>query len=207
MSGDTTGPVPTTGVVLAGGASRRMEGYDKRTLIIDGRPLLTAAVEAIRAVCDEVLVATGAGPLPQTLLRAVRAVPDRRPDTGPLAGLEAGLAAATHPVVLVLAGDHPAAVPAVLADLRDRLARDERLHAVVLGTTHGPQPLVGAYRRTSAETVTRLLDRDERRARALLDALEVAVVPVDDWRHLDPALSTAVDLDTPADLEAWRTRR
>lgn len=205
MCGEATDVMPTSGVVLAGGASRRMEGRDKRTVLVGGRPLLISAVEAVRAVCDEVMVATGAGSLPLAL-PGVRAVPDRRRDAGPLAGLEAGLAAAVHPVALVLAGDHPAAAPRVLAELRDRLTRDERLDAVVLGTSHGSQPLVGAYRCSCAPTVTRLLDGGERRARALLEVLDAEVVPIDDWHHLDPALLTGVDLDTPADLDSWRSR-
>lgn len=206
MSGDATGSVPTSGLVLAGGAGRRMGGHDKRTVLVDGRPLLTAAVEAVITVCAEVLVASGEGPLPQAL-PAVRTVADRLPGAGPLAGLEAGLEAAAHPVVLVLAGDHPAAAPGVLAALRDRLVGDERLEAVVLGTVSGPQPLVGAYRRTCGAEVTRLLHAGERRAHALLDGLLTATLPVEDWRPLDRTLSTAVDLDTPADLQAWRSRR
>jgi molybdenum cofactor guanylyltransferase len=196
----------TSGVVLAGGASRRMGEVDKRTVLVDGRPLLAAAVEALASVCDEVLIAAGAHDPPPAVAGA-RVVHDRDADGGPLAGIEAGLRAAAFPLVLVLAGDHPAAAPAVLADLLARLADDERLDAVVLGTDHGPQPLVGAYRSSAATQVGRLLDRGERRARALLEALRVEVVEVTAWRDLDPRGETAVDLDTPADLAAWRARR
>ena len=194
-----------TGLVLAGGASRRMGGIDKRAVRVGGRPLLLAAVEAVRDVCEEVLIAVGDDP-PPVALRNVRVVGDLRPGCGPLAGLEAGLAAASHPVIVVVAGDHPAAAPAVLADLRDRLAGDTGLDAVVLGTDHGPQPLVGAYRGSCLGAVSGLLDAGERRARAVLDVLRTEVVATGEWRHLDPQLATAVDLDTPEDLEAWRRR-
>ena len=196
----------TSGVVLAGGASRRMGAVDKRSVLVDERPLLAAAVEAVRAVCDEVLIAAGAHD-PPPAIGGARVVHDRDADGGPLAGIEAGLLAAAHARVIVLAGDHPAAAPAVLAELLARLTADEHLDAVVLGTDHGPQPLVGAYRTSAAQEVGRLLDRGERRARALLDALRVEVVEVVAWRDLDPRGETAVDLDTPAELAAWRARR
>jgi molybdenum cofactor guanylyltransferase len=195
----------TSGVVLAGGASRRMGAVDKRSVLVDGRPLLVAAVEALASVCDEVLVVTAGEPPPVTASGA-RVVFDRRADAGPLAGIEAGLLGAAHPRVLVLAGDHPAAAPGVLAELLARLAADDHLDAVVLGTDDGPQPLVGAYRRSAAAAVTRVLDTGQRRARALLDALAVEVVEVAAWTDLDPAKETAVDLDTPEDLAAWQAR-
>lgn len=195
-----------SGVVLAGGGSRRMGEVDKRSVLVGGRPLLAAAVDAVAAVCDEVLVAATTQH-PPTVGAGPRVVYDRRADGGPLAGIEAGLLEAAHARVLVLAGDHPAAAPPVLADLLARLTAGGHLDAVVLGTDHGPQPLVGAYRRSVAPAVGRLLDTGERRARALLGALTVEVVEVDAWADLDVDRVTAVDLDTPEDLAAWRARR
>jgi molybdenum cofactor guanylyltransferase len=197
--------VTASGVVLAGGSARRM-GRDKRLLVLDGRPLLALAVEAVGTVCDEVVAVTAPG-RPIADAHGSRVVLDRRPDAGPLAGLEAGLLAARHDLVLVLAGDHPAASPEVLAALLERLATDPSLDAVALGTDRGPQPLVAAYRRRVAAVATRLLDQGERRARALLEPLSLQVLDVDALRALDPRGETAVDLDTPDDLADWEASR
>ncbi len=75
---------PLLGVVLAGGKSRRF-GSDKALALLDGRPLIAHAVEALSGWCDHVVI-TGrmAGPAP--------CLPDwPRPDMGPLAGLAAAL--------------------------------------------------------------------------------------------------------------------
>lgn len=197
--------VTASGIVLAGGAGRRM-GRDKRTVPVDDRPLLSLAVAAVAAVSGDVAVVTCPG-RPLADAHGARTVLDRRPDAGPLAGLEAGLRAATHDLVVALAGDHPAASPAVLAGLAARLGNEPTLDAVVLDTDRGPQPLVAAYRRRVHAVAGDLLDRDERRARALLDHLDVAVVEQADWHRLDPAGATAVDLDTPQDLATWGATR
>lgn len=194
-----------SGIVLAGGAGRRM-GRDKRTVAVGGRPLLARAVGVVAGLCvDVVVVASAAHPLDDP--HGARVVLDRRRDAGPLAGLEAGLLAARHELVVALAGDHPAASADVLAHLLARLAASGTTDAVALGTDRGPQPLVAAYRRRVHAVAGHLLDSGERRARALLDHLRFEVVDEAIWRELDPRGATAVDLDTPADLAAWEAGR
>jgi FdhD protein len=127
---------------------------------------------------------------------------DRRSGQGPLAGIEAALAAAAHDIVVVVAGDHPRVAPAVLAALVDRLVADPAASAVVLATDRGPQPLVAAYRREVAGVAGALLDAGERRATRLLDHLTARALAPPEWRRLDPAGGSALDVDTPADLRA-----
>lgn len=203
---DTTRPpvdIPAAaGVVLAGGESVRM-GQDKRVLPVAGAPLLQRAVEAAKEVCADVIV-TAPSHRPVEDAYGGRIVTDlREGGLGPLSGLETGLLAARRPVVLVLAGDHPAAAPAVLQELVRRLEASPDAEGVVLGTADGPQPLVGAYRREAHSIVTRLLESGERRAMALLDAMPVEICDEEAWRELDPEGGTAVDLDTPEELAAW----
>jgi molybdenum cofactor guanylyltransferase len=183
-----------SGAVLAGGASRRM-GADKRLIAVDGVPLLARAVSAVQEVCDEVLVIAPDDPVGAP----ARVVADLRPGQGPLAGLETAIAAARHPLVLVVATDHPWLSPAVLGLLVDRLVGTDA-PAVMLGTDRGPQPLVAAYRRQAGATITSLLDAGERRAVALVHALGPVIVHRDEWMALDPTGDTARDVDQPADL-------
>ncbi len=204
------------GAVLAGGGSRRM-GQDKAALVVDGERLLDRAVGAVRAATPGARAVLVVGPHP-TLAGTTpepppgaRWVSDLRPAAGPLAGLEAALAAAPDAEVVLLTGvDHPWQAPAVLRRLVERLleAAPGR-SAVVLGTAHGPQLLVGAYRPTALGIVRGLLDAGERRLRSLPDHLDVEVLPQQGWRDLDPLGATAVDVDDPGTLAAaarWRGR-
>lgn len=165
-----------SGIVLAGGRSRRM-GTDKRLLPIEGEPMLRRVAIAVAAVTDELIVVVAPNrPVPSGVLDGidVRVAIDRRTDAGPLAGIEAGLLAATASHVLVIAGDLPWLDAGLMRDL---LAGLEGADAVAADGGHGPEPLLAAYRRgPGLAAATRLLDAGERRARKLLEELTVVTV-------------------------------
>lgn len=185
-------------IILAGGRSSRF-GRDKLAEPIDGRPMLDHVIERVRAVASDVVVVgrpAASAAVPDDVIR----VDDDRPFEGPLAGLGAGLHALDPKLerVLVVGGDMPALVAAVLDRL---LAGLERRDGAVLADDVGPRPLPMALRRAVASAVTdRLLDDGERRLRALLDVLDVEVIPPATWRPDDPDGETLRDVDVAADL-------
>ncbi|MFA9447116.1 formate dehydrogenase accessory sulfurtransferase FdhD [Egicoccus sp. AB-alg6-2] len=201
-AGSESARASVVGAVLAGGRSSRM-GRDKRFVTLDGQPLLARAVGAVAAVCDEVTVVVAtAEPLPALPVQ-VGVVVDSTPGQGPLGGLITALETAAGDVVVVVAGDHPDLQPAVLGLLARTLAAAD-VDAVLLGDTHGvAQPLVGAYRRSAHAPLSGAFASGERRATAVLDHLDVLVLPPGDWRAHDPAGTTLVDLDTPDDVAAF----
>ena len=97
-------PAETTGLVLAGGQSRRC-GSDKALARLGDRPFVQCVCEALTPWVAETLVATG--PSRRDYPVAARVVVDAVPDGGPLAGLAAGLAAACTPWLLAIAVDLP----------------------------------------------------------------------------------------------------
>jgi len=91
-----------TGVVLAGGESRRM-GTDKAFVEIDGRTMAELVTAVLGVVCDEVLVAGRSDPP-----TSVEVIPDPPSmPRGPLAGLVAGIRRAGEGVVFLAAVDQP----------------------------------------------------------------------------------------------------
>lgn len=193
-----------SGAILAGGTSRRM-GRDKRHIDIDGVPLLRRVVDAMGPLVDDlhVVVATDDDrDEVRELVADAHLDVDLRPGEGPLAGIETGLRAARHDTVLVAAADHPHLSQAVLRLLVERLAQDPAALGTALVTDHGPQPLVGAYRRAALPLVAGLLDRGERRATRLLGELGAHLLQPEAWQEVDPDGRSAHDLDTPEDLEA-----
>lgn len=183
----------TAAVVLAGGASERF-GSDKTQYVVDGRSLLDRVVDAVAPLVDELLVV---GPWAPAGRRHVLE-PERY--EGPLAGLAFGLRQVAAPSVLVLAADHPSVEPALVQLLLGRLAGGAA-DAVVPQRNGRPEPLVAAYRTTvAADAAERLLATGVRRLTALVEALDVLLLPEDGWRTADPDGRSFHDIDTPADL-------
>jgi molybdopterin-guanine dinucleotide biosynthesis protein A len=99
-------------VVLAGGGGRRLGGVDKPGLEVGGRTLLDRVLEA----CDPAASIVVVGP-ERTTSRPVTWTREQPPGGGPLAGLAAGLAHVTAPVILLLAADLPFFTPECAAAL------------------------------------------------------------------------------------------
>jgi molybdenum cofactor guanylyltransferase len=202
----------TGGIVLAGGRSRRFGGDKLAAFLPDGRPLLLHAVEAAAAACSTVVVVLtpGAAP-PDWLAPEVRIARDPEPYGGPLVGLIAGLEALDDEIVLVVGGDMPGLVPAVLALLGTTLAAADGASSARLEVTERPDrsaasgspPVIlpCAVRRSAALDAARgALSGGDRRLRALFEGLSVVFVPEAAWRLLDPRGASLTDVDRPSDL-------
>jgi molybdopterin-guanine dinucleotide biosynthesis protein A len=155
-----------TGVLLVGGASRRF-GSPKALAEIRGETLAERAWRTLGAVCDERLAlgkrVDGLGfPFP------VR--DDGTPIRAPIAGVVAGLRAASHDVCVFLPVDCPLVSPEALAQLAE---------ACVDAAVPQTGPLPGAFRRTALpELEQRLADNDLDLRRAL-EALDTRVIELD----------------------------
>ena len=189
-----------TAIVLAGGRSSRF-GRDKLVEPVRGTPLLHRAIEAVRPLATEVVVVAAPG-AELDLPDGLHVVHDLVAFEGPLAGLVTGLHAAREPVAIVVGGDSPSLVANVLAAMLDRLEAPA-IQAVVLEHEGRPRPLPIVVRCEATLLHAReLLESGERRLRAVLDRLEVEVIPEVAWRELDPDAATLRDIDTPDDLRA-----
>jgi molybdopterin-guanine dinucleotide biosynthesis protein A len=129
----------------------------------------------------------------------VRVVHDPQPFGGPLVGLMAALSVVERSIVLVVGGDMPQLVPAVLSRLVATVGPDRR--AVLLEVPGRLQPLPMALDVAAALAARMaILDRGGRSLRELLRELGAVSIPAPVWLSLDPAGVTIVDIDRPGDL-------
>ena len=142
---------PLTGILLAGGYSRRF-GSPKAEAAFEGETLRERAWRLLGEACDERLF-VGPGGLED-------------PGTGPVAAIAAGLRAAAHDVAIVV----PVDMPLLTARALRALADDCRDAAVGQA---GPLPCAVARRTLPA------FEGDERRLRTVLDGLDTAHVELD----------------------------
>ena len=186
-------------MILAGGKSRRM-GQDKLPLMVGEKPLLDRVLLALATRCDEILIVGGGRYAPA----GARRIPDLRPSRqGPLAGIEAGLLAARHRAVFVVAGDMPFLTGDLAGYLLGLLSDD--VPAVVPDFGGRPHPLCAAYGREIQSAVSAALDRGVRPVRVLLEALPgVRYVREEELRRFgDPDL-LLTNVNSPEDLERAR---
>lgn len=94
-----------TGVVLAGGQSKRM-GVDKASLVLGGKPMIAHAIDRLREVLPEVVVV--AKDACRLDLPGVKVIADAAPDVaGALVGIHSALLAVKTPYAFVVACDMP----------------------------------------------------------------------------------------------------
>ncbi len=191
---------PLSAIVLAGGASRRL-GQDKAALAFGGRPLLHVVIERVSAVCDEVIVAGARGRAEAGL--PAKFVEDAVPDQGPLAGVQAGLAAASADFVLVVACDMPFLDPDLLARMAS-LPRDYQALVPRFGGRR--HPLHAVYARSCLPVVESLLAEGGNSMEALLARVAVRELAEEDICRNDPEGLSLFNLNNRADLELARAR-
>ncbi|QBI21368.1 molybdenum cofactor guanylyltransferase [Egibacter rhizosphaerae] len=196
-TGDTTRPrLPElSGLVLAGGRGERMGG-DKAVQRIGGQRLVDRALAVLGELTDDLLIARG----DRDALRIAdtREVPDAAPGVGPVGGLVAGLAAAHHDLVAVLAVDLPRASAPVLARLASAAHRHGADAAVPV--VERRQPLHAVWHRTALPVLRERVASGRHCLMGALDELHVVECGPDHWSDLDPAGAFARNVNRPADL-------
>jgi molybdopterin-guanine dinucleotide biosynthesis protein A len=163
-----------TGVLLVGGASSRF-GSPKALARLGDETLAERAWRVLGEACEERIAvgkAADALPLPFPLLD------DGTATRAPLAGIVAGLRAASHDLCVVLPVDVPFATAELLLELADACA-----DAAV--TASGPLP--AALRKQALPVLERRLAASDLTVRDALAELEVRVI------EADPALLVNVN--------------
>jgi len=143
-------------VILAGGASTRM-GRDKAWIEVGGRLLIARQVELVREVGAREVFISGRVDADYTSF-SCPVLKDRFPEAGPLAGIEAALAAAASPLVLVLAVD----MPHMNADLLQQLVGQcTETTGAIPRLADAIEPLAAVYPKSALPLVTELLLNSE----------------------------------------------
>jgi molybdopterin-guanine dinucleotide biosynthesis protein A len=153
-------------LLLAGGDSRRM-GWPKALLPVGGATLLEWIAEGLAPEFEGLLVAAREpGQVPPGL--RPHFVADLHPGAGPLAGIEAGLAATEHEAVFAVACDMPHVEP----ELARRLVAEAAGYDAAVPRVGGrPEPTCAAYRRSAAAGLSAALAAGGRLPFGLREAL------------------------------------
>ena len=181
-----------TGIVLAGGQGRRMGGVDKGLQLLHGKPMVAAVLERLAPQVSEIVINAN-----QNLERYAhfghRVVPDAIGGfAGPLAGLHAGLGAASHTLALTV----PCDSPFLPLDLFSRLANALKENDLAVAKTGDrAHPVFTLVRSTVRKNLEAFLANGGRKIDAWYASLEVVEVRFDDEADAFRNINTREELD------------
>lgn len=198
----------TLGIIVAGGASRRMrlpDGASKAMVMLGGRPLVEHVCRAVRPEVGRLVVVAGVDqpvpPLPE--IDAV--IRDSQPNAGPLAGIADALRAAEPATIVafVASCDVPLLRRELVRLVIDRVEHDGVLWAVPTVDSH-PQVLVSAMQTAFLPEIEAWLGSGRRDLHGLFTQVahagRAATIAAAEIRAVDPHGVSFADADTPEDL-------
>lgn len=159
---DGISPESVTGVVLAGGAARRMGGSDKGLVPLAGRPMIEYVLDALRPQVGSLLINANRNP-DQYGRYGVPVLADQLSGfQGPLAGMAAAMQSARTEFIVTA----PCDSPFVPADLVRRLGRSLTAGGADVSVAHADgrlQPVFTLLRTALLGSLLEYLDRGERK--------------------------------------------
>ena len=193
--------IEVSGVLLAGGKSRRM-GEDKRYLAVGEQTLLERGLEVFQSIFQEVLVVIAQDSPPLRI--DARVVRDLVPDCGSLGGLYSGLMQATTPYIFVAACDMPFLNQAVIAQFTSRRATADIVIAKLDGRLH---PMHALFSKRCVPALEQMIRARQLKIQEIVSqsSLRVGHVTEADLRTIDPSGHSFYNVNAMADLEAARS--
>ena len=190
-------------IILAGGTSKGFSS-DKGILELEGKPLLSHVVVAVKGLAEEIIVVTNSQDRADTYAKevpsSVRFVVDVCESTGPLVGAMTGFNAANGEYSALLPFDSPFVSQEVLSLLFDCCIG--KAAVVPRSTDMECEPLHAVYHTKQAlQAAKDALEENEVDLQAMVDKLRgVRYMSMMVIKQLDPDLKTFFTVNTPLDL-------
>lgn len=164
------------GILLAGGMSRRY-GRPKAFEELDGQPFFEIAYDALKSVCDEVVIVTR----PQFAERfpgRLNVITDdpEYDGCGPLAGIYTAMLQVKGEDYIVLPCDMPLINDKLLLKLYKLHDQDQQNQVTVADAEGKLQPLVSVWSRSALKVVKATLDEEKYAIKHALNKLDVQYV-------------------------------
>lgn len=180
-----------TGVILAGGESRRM-GCDKSLLPVAGARFIDHIYRKMTELFDEVIIVTNSPGLYQDI--PCRKVPDIYYGLGALAGIHSGLCHAQNERIFVAACDMPYLNTDLIRTLCNQSGQAE---VVIPQSPNGLEPLHALYHKSCLGAIENTLDSGRRRIVHFFPRVRVNEVAIIAINAVDPQGKSFRNINTP----------
>ena len=163
-----------TGVVLAGGQSRRM-GFNKAEAEVNGESMLNRMIEKLHEVTSTIFVSSGSITYPDIFLPQIH---DEFPDCGPLGGIYSTLKASTSMLNLIVSCDIPLISVSLLKYIVSKAEESEALLTLPVDSTGQQQILCAVYHKDIVPILKQQIDADQFKMKSILDLVPVEYITI-----------------------------
>ncbi len=184
-----------SGVILAGGRSRRM-GRNKALIRLGGVPLIERVTGRLQQLSDDLVIVTNAPNLYRNL--GGRLIGDVWPGMGSLGGIYSGLSAARHERALVVGCDMPFLNPELLSFM---IHLSEQFDVIMPRLDGYLEPLHAVYGRACLVPIEAQLRAGDLRIVSFLAQVRVRYLERTEMERFDPQHLSLFNVNTPEDLQ------
>lgn len=190
-----------TGILLAGGKSRRM-GEDKRFVLVGHQTLFERSCTVLRELFEQVWVVIAQDS--PALQAEVPVIQDLMPDGGSLGGLYTGLRLAKTQHIFLAACDMPFLNPDVIRHL---IQQKDRADIVIGRWASRFQSTHAIYGRNCLPVIEEMITLHNKKIHSMIShpALRVCVIPEEEIWQIDHNGRSMFNINTPSDLAQARS--
>lgn len=190
-----------TGIILAGGESRRM-GSDKSLLPIHGARFIDHVYARLAALFDDVIIVTNSPELYREI--PCRKVPDIYSAQGALTGIHSGLKHASNERAFVVGCDMPFVSPELVRHICSRAGQGDLILPV---SSKGHEPLHALYGKTCLPAMELVLNAGHKRILRFFDQVRVTEIPAAELQQTDPQERSFRNINTAEEYFQLRRTR
>jgi molybdopterin-guanine dinucleotide biosynthesis protein A len=185
-----------SGVILAGGMSKRLNGRDKAMIEVNGRRILDRIHAVYSEIFSEIILVTNT---PHAYLDwNMLVVTDLLPIRSSLTGIHAGLFYTSRPFAFVSACD----APFLKQELVHLLISQARpgADAVMPETANGLEPLCAVYSKSCLNNIESHIRQEKLKIQKVFHKSRINRISEARLRKTDPDLISFININTPEDL-------
>jgi molybdopterin-guanine dinucleotide biosynthesis protein A len=168
-----------SGVILAGGASKRFGGITKSNVVLRGERIISRIINSINDIFDEIIIVTN-DPSEFREFTTCKIIGDHYQKAGPLGGIHSALKSSAHDAIFVFAGDMPFLKKEIIAEQINQFClNDYDIMIPLIGEFI--EPLHSIYRVTVLDDLERFLTGGKNRSvRDFIKLLNVGYLQIEE---------------------------
>lgn len=188
-----------TGVVLAGGQSRRM-GFNKAEAEMHGESMIIRMIDKLKEITPAILISSGTDSYPNI---SFPQIPDEYPQCGPLGGIYSVLKASNTKLNLVVSCDMPLVSIGLLEHIVAKAKKGKALVTVPVDHYGQLQMMCAVYHKDVLPTLQQQIDTHALKMKCLVDLVETEYVEIS-REHPLYCEHAFMNVNNPTNLEEAR---